>query len=164
MSYEDLLAEDAAEVAERGYVIEGVRGDHGASVSWVYTAGLLDAAGHPELIVAGPQPEACLLVLRALAEDVMDGARFAVGGRIDVGRGLARVGRVHPVQYRLDTFNMWHALRAAGALTTRKLKAVQIVLPPEVFCACHRDAQPVLSDPHARVDGSLASATRARRP
>ena len=72
------------------------------------------------------------------------------------------MGGVHPVQYRLDTFNMWHNLEAKGELRVRELEALQILVPPTWFCAHHAEVQPVLADPDVRVD-AMPTANRATR-
>jgi len=81
----------------------------------------------------------------------------------DVGHGVARVGAVNEIQYELDTFNMWHNLRRNGTLRTSELTAVQIVLPSTFFCSDHRQAQPLLDDPEARVDAHRRPPNRAER-
>jgi hypothetical protein len=57
-SQEEVLAEDAAIIAEHGHLVTGV-GD-GDPPHWTYTVGLLDRFGHPELIVAGRPRDARL--------------------------------------------------------------------------------------------------------
>jgi hypothetical protein len=93
---------------------------------------------------------------------VLDGDRYEVGETINVGRGAARVGAVNAIQYELDTFNMWHNLERNGTLRTSELEAVQIILPSTFFCSFHRQVQPLLNDPGARV-GRRPAANRAER-
>ncbi len=163
-SLDDVLALDAARIAEYGFVIIGVEGrepDHGP---WAYTVGLLDAADHPELIMAGPKLETCGAILSVLGHAVVDeGERFDVGDRIDTPAGDAIVGVVHQIQYALDTFNFWYNLHEFGALRTHALEAVQIVLPPGFFCHEHRDSQPVLAHQLARVGERPANRAERRR-
>ena len=104
-----------------------------AAGSWVYTVGLLDAAAHPELIVAGLSVNEGASLLSMLARSVLGGERYQVGETIDSGRGIAHVGAVHEIQYELGTFNIWDQLRTIGVLRERELAAVQIVLPPELL-------------------------------
>ena len=154
-SLDDVIALDAARIAEYGVVTQGVVGPGGADDglgSWVYTIGLLDAAAHPEMIIAGVSPNLGASVLSTLIRAVLDGERFEVDETIDLGRGVAVVGSVHKIQYALDTFNMWRELRKAGVLRVRELAAVQIRLPDELFAPGRRPSQPVLSDRDARVE------------
>jgi hypothetical protein len=153
-SLEDVIAMDAAHIERYGYTLIGVadpaRGDDDPA-SWVYTVGLLDRMDHPEFVIAGVPTRTSAPILAALAGDVLDGERFLVGETIDLGDGIARVGAVHDVQYELDTFNMWHNLKHAGALQAPELVAVQIVLPAALCPFRERSWQPRLSDPAARV-------------
>jgi hypothetical protein len=165
-SLDDVLALDAARIAEYGFVLIGVAGRDGDPEDlspWAYTVGLLDAADHPEMIIAGVSNETSQSVLSMLARSVLDGEYYDVGDTIDLGRGVARVGAVDAVQYELDTFNMWHNLRAYGTLRTAELEAVQIILPPTFFCSAHGDSQPLLDEPGARVGLRSVRPNRAER-
>jgi hypothetical protein len=120
-SQEDMLTEDAAIIAEHGYLVTGV-GD-GDPPHWAYTVGLLDRFGHPELIVAGPHFRIAASIINHVGRQIRDGARFGAGDTIRVAEGeifeceaTLRVGALDPIQYRLDTFNMWFALAAHGAI------------------------------------------------
>ena len=165
-SLDDVLALDAASIAEYGFTIIAVGppvDSHDKSGTWAYTVGLLDAADHPELIVTGVSTEAAGMVSRALADEVLAGEQYCVGDTIRTPRGVARVGPVHEIQYGLETLNMWHNLRRYGTLRTAELEAVQIVLPSAFFCSVHRHAQPVLGDPTARVGRHERPPNRAER-
>jgi hypothetical protein len=163
-SFEDVLLLDAAAIAEYGYIMSGVTGDPDEGIPpWLYTVGLLDIADHPEMIVAGPPTESSARVVHMLAGRVIDGEQFMVGDVIDIGFGKAEVGAVHPVQYELDTFNVWHELQRIGAVEAAELTAVQIFLPDEMFCDEHREMQPVLADVAARVDHPRRRPNRAER-
>jgi hypothetical protein len=154
-SIEDVVALDAARIAEYGYLIQGVTGpggDDDGFGSWVYTAGLLDAVGHPEFIIAGAFPQQSASVISLLAGSALRGERYKVGETIDLGDGgVAHVGFVHEIQYDRDTFNMWHNLKRAGVLRADRLEAVQIVLSEVFFPPGERSLQPCLAEPGARV-------------
>jgi len=163
-SLDDVLALDAAHIAEYGFINIGVDVRAPDGCPWAYTVGLLDRADHPELIVAGPSLATCGPILSMLAHAVLDdGERFEVGDRIDLGRGDAVIGEVHEIQYVLDTFNFWHNLADYGAVHSVALEAVQVVLPPAFFCAQHRFAQPRLADRYARVGRPAANRAERRR-
>jgi hypothetical protein len=158
-SVDDVVALGAARIAEHGYGIQGVVGPGGAEDgfgSWVYTVGLLDAAGHPELIIAGGFPAWSASVLSLLAGSTLAGERYQVDETIDLGAGgIARVGSVNEIQYELDTFNMWHNLKSAGVLHAPELEAVQITVSDVFFPPGSRSSQPSLADPDARVREKL---------
>lgn len=165
-SLDDVLALDAASIAEYGFIVVGVDdpdGGDGHRPAWAYTVGLLDAADHAEMVIAGVSTETSGSLLSILARSVLAGERYEVGETIDVGRGVARVGAVNETQYGLNTFNMWHQLRRNGTLRTSELDVVQIVLPSTFFCSAHRQVQPMLDDPDARVDVRRPPANRAER-
>ena len=165
-SLQDVLALDAAHIAEYGFMIIGVEGgdDDAPRAPWSYTVGLLDAADHPELIVAGATTQLAGSFLSGLAHMVIDdGDRFELGEEIDIGRGSLRFGAVNEIQYALDTFNMWHNLSEYGAIETYALEALQVVLPPSCFCEEHGFAQPLLANPTARLGGREPFRNRAAR-
>jgi hypothetical protein len=154
-SPEDVLALDAAHIAEHGVAMQAVVGPRGPDDglgSWVYTVGLLDAAAHPEFIIVGIAPSACASLLSALTSWVMEeGERFEVGDTIDLGDSVAHVGAVHQIQYELDTFATWHRLKDAGVLRAPEVTAVQITVPYQLFPPAGPSSQPVLANPGARV-------------
>jgi hypothetical protein len=172
-SLEDALALDAAHIAEYGFrvVSVGTREDDEPRAPWAYTVGLLDAADHPELIIAGASLHLASAFLSGLARMVLDdGDRFEVGDEIDIERGILRFGAVNEIQYVLNTFNWWHNLAEYGAVRTYALEALQVVLPPDCFCEEHGFAQALLANPAARVGGKepflnrAARRSRGRRP
>src|SRR4051812_40756449 len=115
-SWEEVLAEHELRLAVYGYVIAGVVDDD--YVPWVYTVGLLDATGHPELIIAGPQAETCAAVIHDLAERVMAGEEFVIGDKAKVAGEPVSFGDVHAAHYADDTFNQWHELQRSDLITT----------------------------------------------
>jgi len=164
-SLDDVLAIDAATIAEYGFTVITVAGNPADEHprSWGYTVGLLDA-DHPELIVAGLKPETAGALLTDLGHAVIDeGERFEIGDTIDVGCGIARIGAVNDVQYGLSTFNMWHNLQRYGTLLVSALEAVQVIMPKSLFCSVHSDSQPLLHLPGARIDRPPRAANRAER-
>jgi hypothetical protein len=163
-SLDDVLALDAARIAEYGFIVIGVGSGETDPSPWAYTVGLLAAADHPEMIIAGVDLDTSGSLLAALARSILDdGDRYEVGHTINVRPGVARVGEVHEIQYGLQTFNMWHSLDEYGAAGPHELEAVQIVLPPTFFCTEHRLVQPVLANPEARVGEPRRRPNRAER-
>jgi hypothetical protein len=156
-SIEEVIERDAARIAEHGFMVQAVTGESGRADdprSWSYTIGLLDAIGHPEMIVAGTDVETSTRVLVHLGQWAMeDDERFEPGDGIELGPGVADVGAVHAAHYGRNrgTFNMWYTLKRAKVVTARRLQAVQILLPDELCPFGDRSWQPDLSDPAARV-------------
>ena len=167
-SLDEVMADYSDRIAEHGFVLVGVEGPRVDGVdrppAWAYTVGLLDAADHPELVIAGGvSAELMGSLLSFLARSVLEGERYDVDDEIVLAHGSARVGAVHEIQHELGTFNVWDNLRRIGTLQTQELEAVQIVLPSNLFCSVHRFVQPLLDDPHARVDAPRPRPNRAER-
>jgi hypothetical protein len=160
-SQEDMLAHDAAIIEEHGYLVTGVGG--GEPPHWAYTVGLLDLFGHPELIVAGPHFEDAGALINAIGRSIREGRRFDVGDTWTSPPGTVRFGAVHPIQYRLGTFNVWFALEQRGYLQSTELEAIQAVAPTGSFCGCALCAQPDLSRPESRVGVAPLSLNRSAR-
>jgi hypothetical protein len=161
-SQEEVLAEDAAIVEEHGYLVTGVGG--GDPPHWTYTVGLLDRFGHPELIVAGPHCEVAGALINLVGREIAEGRSFRAGDVLTLpgDTGSARFGRVHPIQYRLDTFNVWHWLLDRKVVSATMLEAVQVFAPRESICRCAACRQPDLSRPESRV-GVAPSTPHPRR-
>ncbi len=166
LSLEEALAENAATIRKYGFMVCGVvnaPGESGRLPEWAYTVGLLDASDHPELVVVGPAFDHTGPLLQAIGNAVLDGDRFDVGDRVSISGATLHFGLVHPVQYGLTTFNTWHNLVATGDLECDELEVLQVFVPSTWFCAHHRDAQPDLSLPHARIDAPIHVPNRAAR-
>jgi hypothetical protein len=147
------MAEAKARIAVDGYMLQGVVDDEHRP--WVYTVGLVDVAAHPELIIAGVEPETSAYVLNAVVAHVLAGCDFDVGSTALLSGWRIEVGAVHEIQYELDTFASWFQLHAAGAFEGR-LEALQLFVDDAPF-------QPDLSDPSARVGALVNRAARRRR-
>ncbi len=79
-------------------------------LSWMYTIGLSEKFGHPELVVNGLCCMECgHMTLNGVGTLVAEGARFEAGGeaREPDGPGRSRIGAVHPHYWRTNMFNLW---------------------------------------------------------
>jgi hypothetical protein len=158
-SRDDLIAEDRLAIAVNGYTLCGVGDDD--HYPWVYTCGLVDSAGHPELVIAGVSTDTSAKVLNALATGIVEGGRVEIGEHLDVAGELVRVGAVNEIQYELDTFAWWFELRDAAVLSAPGCAAAQVILE-NTFCSEH-DMQPLLSNRGARVGALRMRPNRAAR-
>jgi hypothetical protein len=156
-----VFAHDAAIIEEHGYLVTGVGG--GDPPHWAYTVGLLDRVAHPELIVAGPHFEVSGRLITEIGRTILDGHRYAVGDTWTSTTGTVRFGAVHPIQYRLGTFNSWLGLAESGYLRSTELEAIQLLAPVSSFCRCELCAQPDLSRPESRVGVAPLHPNRAAR-
>ncbi len=159
---EEVTAMDAETIAEHGYLLQAVGDSDVDFQSWIYTVGLLDLAGHPELIVAGAPVGRLAPVISSIARAVVDGEVFAVGDTVSMPIGIGRVGSVHERHYELDTFAHWHALQDYGAVKADDIEAVQIVLPEAICTARGRSWQPIFANPHALVRVAAGPNRRGR--
>ena len=160
-SQEEMFAHDAAIIEEHGFLVTGV--GEGDPPHWAYTVGLLDRAGHPELIVAGPHVEIAAGLINQIGRPILEGRRFEVGDTWMSPAGTVRFGAVHPIQYRLGTFNVWLGLEQSGYLRSTHLEAIQVVAPVGSFCRCELCVQPDLSRPESRVGVAPLRPNRAAR-
>lgn len=166
-SAEEALAAHDALIAEHGFTMIGVtphRSEDGGAL-WTYTLGLLDAVGHPELVVAGPDLGSSAELLGTIARDVLAGGEYGPGDVIGDAPHAITFGAVDPVQQELGTFTTWFEMKAAGYLSAPRFDAVQVFAPDAWFCACHQGRQPDLSDPKVRIEavGHAGTANRATR-
>ena len=127
----------------RGYYTVSVTGER----QWTHTVGLLESYDHPELIVARCKSDIAVAVLSDLGEQIEKGASFFPCNPPAMAAGLAvTFGPVHAEQWNGRTFAIWHDhYRHAGGADPEP-DAVQVFLPPDVFCPCHRHRQPVLAN------------------
>ena len=83
-------------IREFGFMVQGVvnpPGERGQLVEWAYTVGLLDAAGHPELVVVGPQLDRSGPLLQSMGRCVLEGARCEAGDRVALGEDACASAR-----------------------------------------------------------------------
>jgi len=156
-NYGARLARYAEVIRTNGFLVTSVEGPRG----WSYTIGLLDSAGHPELIAVGGAAVPRAEMVHALGTMALDGERFRIGDTIDLGESLtATVSLVHPIHFQLDTFAMWQDVADIGAIHRHTPRAVQVLLPAVLLDGV---PQPLLADPSARVGGAPHPNRRERR-
>jgi len=152
--HDDVMALYGAHIAEYGFTVVAVTAarpeDEG--VEWAYTIDLLDAAGHPELVVAGPDAASGGHLLQALGREILAGERYSIGDVLGDPPAVLRFGPVDAVQHDLGTFADWYSAQVAGHIRAPRLEVLQVFAPDTWFCACHRGHQPDLADPHTRLD------------
>jgi Domain of unknown function (DUF4262) len=101
---------------------------------WLYTIGLLESFGHPELVVVDIKLERGELLIRSVAQMVEDTG--GVDWRELKRRGIGLV-TVHDDHLRSDLFGSWinfyDKVPASGSF-------LQVLPPKDWFCACHQSA------------------------
>ena len=115
---------------------------HGWSVAaveenrpWAYSIGVLETYAHPELVVMGVEIKVAHDLINYIGGCVRDGG--GVLDHKDLHAEGIRLVDVHERHLRSNLFGSW--IRYYGELP-RAGDFMQILPPPEFFCACHRQA------------------------
>ena len=141
-TFEDQLHRMNLEIRGRGWATLAVQ----APVPWVYTIGLTEHM-HPELVVAGAKlPSASALVDR-LARRVIEGERFWAETMIEEEQGPYGVVAVHPTRLAAGLCAAVPAYDREMRRRWSGFQALQVQVPDEWFCKCHRGSQPRLDLP-----------------
>ncbi len=126
---------------------------------WVYTIGLLERFGHPELVMAGIAIEEAGFALNDLGRRIEDGERFGIGAPgIEVEGVAIEIAAVHPVHVGNGLVAVWDDHYAHAGRHDLELEVVQ------VLAVGARKHQPRLSRPYVTL-GRTGSAPghRSRR-
>jgi hypothetical protein len=117
--------------------------------------GLLDAADHPELIIAGASLQLSGPFLSGLAHMVLDdGDQFEVGDEIDIERGILRFGAVNHIQYALDT--------STGGTTWPSSVQLRPMRSKQYRLCCHLRASATSTASHRRCSATPRHGSAAR--
>jgi hypothetical protein len=136
------VRQDLSERIDRfGWALQGVTGPR----PWVYTIGLTERFGHPELIMAGVDISCASFALNVLGAGIGDGETFTPGLEgVDVDDVPLDFGQVHPVHVASGLVAMWedHYTHLPGA--PPPLEVVQVIPQPS-------RGQPLLDRPHTNL-------------
>src|SRR5438067_3104724 len=116
----------------RAYTCTGV---FGGGPPWVYTVGLLDTFGHPELTLIGLPIEEGYHAVMQWAELIKGGVHPKVGGVVDDAAGFpAKFVEVHPRHWEPDAewFCDWHRYHWFIGRITFPLRVLQLVYPDDL--------------------------------
>jgi hypothetical protein len=152
---EELFADTRERIDKYGFTMVGV----GEGVrSWVYTIGLLETFGHPELVVTTLSMEGAASLFTGLVDRIRNGESFDASSRESVHVDVPiRFSSVHPTQWLHGRFAMWVNYYGHLGVLPAQPEAVQVLWPNELdifppdrdFCHEHRNCQPLLSSPVA---------------
>jgi hypothetical protein len=157
-SIEQVRTERRDRIDAYGYTLSYVE----STPPWGYTIGLVEHDDHPELVVAGLGPGDTSVVLHPLAQAIQLGYALEPGD-VSCFEGLdLEVREVHPAQLTLGLCATWLDHYATYGPKDLTLKALQIVMPNDLFCDHHQDRQPRL-DLARPVPGITTPARRHRR-
>lgn len=126
-SVEEVLHDLHHVVKRFGWAVQGVE----ASRPWVYTIGLADQYGHPELVLAGVDISLSMNVLNALGTMVGTGEELRPGGeKVVVGEMEVTFGSVLPVHLAAGLVGTWQNYYEWRPGPSPALEVVQVVPLP----------------------------------
>lgn len=152
---DELLSGFEQRIETFGFTMMGV--DSGVK-SWVYTIGLLETFGHPELVVTGLGMASAAGLFDGIVDRIRKGETFSpVSPDSTLNGHPFRVSAVHPTQWVHGRFAMWTNYYGERGFLPAQPAAIQIlwpnddgVFPPDRdFCHDHRNCQPLLAFPVA---------------
>lgn len=114
-------------VRTHGWALQSVHGR--GPVGWVYTIGLIDSYGHPELLTIDTDIGRAATLLNHLGATIRDGTVLAPGPA-DADGAQVELVAVHPVHVCSDLMATWHNLH--GDLTDDErpqLDVLQVRVP-----------------------------------
>lgn len=112
-----------------GWALQGVEGVR----PWVYSVGLTERFGHPELVMAGVPIDAAMAVINALGRRIAAGEDLIDGDHVREGEIELEVGGVHPVHVADGLVGQWeehywrHPEVAPAALTLLQVMPCPVV-------------------------------------
>ena len=150
-------------------------GSSATARGWAYTIGLVDAYGHPELVIAGLPLNRMVGPLTALARCVAAGDRIDTPGQHGFNGAAIGTVPVHSRHLERGLMARWSWYYDLVGRFDLQLRALQIVLPVGEYCWHHQTEQPDLGSPrHVAFDGlaprdrggcgEAAARTRAQSP
>jgi hypothetical protein len=148
-------------IAESGFAIVAMELSDDPGL--VYTVGLIDRVGHPELVVAGQDLPLAATVVRELARAVVGGELLRAGDEAFVLGAQVGFRRVAESQLRNGLLNMWHNYYDFGPWDRADLvlDAVQVVLPDGGQCYECQTTQPRLDTDTAHISRPNRAQRRA---
>ena len=162
-SLEEVLIDERVKVEQFGWMVQavGYAESYDGRLPWMYTVGLAASRGHPELVVFGLSIGSAHHLIQDVVAGIEQGVHYSVGDTLPHHGLLVRFGAVHPSRFRsTDLFSGWLGYYERWGDEPDR-SALQVVLPSDGFCACHR--QPNLSLPASPVGRNVGPPARARR-
>ena len=132
-TYEELWAEIDSKIGANGWTLQAVAPSP-PEPGWVYTIGLVEGFGHPELVVTDPDPVAYGSLLDEISEHVRRGERFGAGGALDLDGYRVEFGPVHPSYLANGLLASWESYYRWTGDPPATLDALQVVLPLTEWC------------------------------
>ena len=119
-----------------GWAAQGVMPADGFP-GWLYTIGLIERFGHPELVVTTCDPAAASSLLRDLLGQIEAGASLVGLEQVILPSGDYELGQVHAAQLRAGLLASWTDLYRSEGRFDLELDAI-LVDTPELTCGSCR--------------------------
>ncbi len=132
-THEELRIKMREYIGSRGWAVQAV-GSSPQESGWVYTVGLIETFGHPELVVTHPDPAAYGSLLNRIGEHVRRGERFRTGQELDLGGYLVEFGSVHASYLADGLMASWDDCYRRTGASPGTLEVLQVVLPLTRWC------------------------------
>jgi hypothetical protein len=130
-SHEEAMQALDLQIRVHGWALVQVQGD---DTVWSYTIGLVEHFGHPELTMIDVKLDYQSEVITNLVEGVVARGELS---RLSLLAERLQVVEVHPDHLGSDLFGRWASRYGAYPGPGSML---QILLPDDAFCECHRAA------------------------
>jgi Domain of unknown function (DUF4262) len=147
----------------RGWSLQGVEpGPQGSG--WVYTIGLIETFGNPELVITGGDLQQSAALLNEIGERISRGLHVDVGDILDLDGYVVEFGEVHASYLAHGLCASWERCYAQLGERPGPLRVLQVVVPLTQWCDhCDRKRR-CLATPGARgFGGPLNRAARRAR-
>ena len=166
---QDLFDSIDTHVAAGRWALQGVEPEPGGE-GWVYTIGLLENFGQPELVATGRNLGSYAGLLNEIGERVERGLRVDAGSVLDLDGYVVEFETVHPSYLAHGLCASWNNYYGATGTQPEPLRALQVVVPLTEWCDHCDRLRRCLATPGARGFGGpgnraarRAQARRGRR-
>lgn len=136
LTREEVRERLAEKVACRGFAIQVVEAAP-RQRGWAYTVGLIENYDHPEFVLVNAKVPTGAAVLDALGQHVRRGSELLPGDSVWAAGWPVDLVQVHPAHLNHGVFDSWLGLYS-WLPSPPEFSALEVVLPPEAFCPCHR--------------------------
>ena len=161
-SIEQLWEDFHGFIQSGGWALQGVQGSRHAR-PWVYTIGLVENYRHPELIAVDDDVRAQGSLLNTIGDYVKQGARFAVGDRLDLGGYEVEFGAVDPSYISQGLCRSWDAYHNwLGNRPPQEFEALSVLRPLTEWSQHCDEARRVLATPGASGFGEVLNRGQRR--
>ena len=162
-TYQEIFEGMRDRIHAHGWTLQGVTpGVHGSG--WVYTIGLMEAFGHPELVVTGGDIQSNGGLLNEISERISRGLRVDADAELDLDGYVVEFEPVHASYLSHGLCAVWDDYYRRSGAQPGPLRVLQVVLPLLAWCDhCDRERR-CLGVPGARgFGGGLNRAARRAR-